>query len=82
MIIGDSLHSDIQGGQQAKIQTVWLNPTSAPATPTIQPNYTIQQLDELLPILGIKERGTKITLDFCSTLKTDKRREQNQLLRK
>ena len=32
MIIGDSLHSDIQGGQQAKIQTVWLNPTSAPAT--------------------------------------------------
>ena len=52
MIIGDSLHSDIQGGQQAKIQTVWLNPTSAPATPTIQPNYTIQQLDELLPILG------------------------------
>ena len=51
MIIGDSLHSDIQGGQQAKIQTVWLNPTSAPATPTIQPNYTIQQLDELLPIL-------------------------------
>ena len=59
MIIGDSLHSDIQGGQQAKIQTVWLNPTSAPATPTIQPNYTIQQLDELLPILKIKERGTK-----------------------
>ena len=50
MIIGDSLHSDIQGYQQAKIQTVWLNPTSAPATPTIQPNYTIQQLDELLPI--------------------------------
>ena len=50
MIIGDSLHSDIQGGQQAKIQTVWLNPTSAPATPTIQPNYTIQQLDELLPL--------------------------------
>ena len=52
MIIGDSLYSDIQGGQQAKIQTVWLNPTSAPATPTIQPNYTIQQLDELLSILG------------------------------
>ena len=29
-----------------------------------------------------KEHGTKITLDFCSTLKTDKRREQKQLLRK
>ena len=54
MIIGDSLHSDIQGGQQAKIQTVWLNPTSAPATPTIQPNYTIQQLDELLPTWALK----------------------------
>ncbi|MGH2227035.1 HAD family hydrolase, partial [Enterococcus faecalis] len=40
------------GGQQAKIQTVWLNLISAPATPTIQLNYTIQQLDELLAILG------------------------------
>ena len=29
-----------------------------------------------------EERGTKITLDFCSTLKTNKRREQKQLLRK
>ena len=29
-----------------------------------------------------KEPGTKITLDFCPRLKTDKRREQNQLLRK
>jgi len=51
MIIGDSLHSDIKGGQMAKIQTIWLNPQQQPAVKTIQPNYTISQLEEILTIL-------------------------------
>ncbi len=52
MIIGDSLHSDIQGGQQAKNSNCLAqSDLRSKATPTIQPNYTIQQLDELLPIL-------------------------------
>lgn len=51
MIIGDSLQSDIQGGQLAQIQTVWLNPTEELPTPTIQPSYTIRQLDDILTIL-------------------------------
>ena len=36
------------------------------------------------PSFKIRKQGAwdKITLDFCSTLKTDKRREQKQLLRK
>jgi 2-haloacid dehalogenase len=51
MIIGDSLHSDIKGGQMAQIQTVWLNPNEETAEATIQPDYTIRQLDEIFTIL-------------------------------
>ena len=43
------------------------------------PTYSDKLLN--FAIEWVKERGTKITLDFCSTLKTDKRREQKQLLR-
>ena len=51
MIIGDSLHSDIQGGQQAKFKL--FGSIRPPLDNTNNStNYTIQQLDELLPILG------------------------------
>ncbi|MBL1227672.1 noncanonical pyrimidine nucleotidase, YjjG family [Enterococcus sp. BWB1-3] len=52
VIIGDSLNSDIGGGQQANIQTVWLNPTRQAGKQEIQPTYEIQQLDQLFSILG------------------------------
>ncbi|WP_429950133.1 YjjG family noncanonical pyrimidine nucleotidase [Enterococcus sp. AZ101] len=51
MIIGDSLASDIQGGQLAGIQTLWLNPTKQAALATIQPNYEISRLDDIFDIL-------------------------------
>lgn len=51
LIIGDSLNSDIAGGQRADIQTVWLNPTKQEKTAEIKPTYEIEQLDELLAIL-------------------------------
>ncbi|MBM7689457.1 noncanonical pyrimidine nucleotidase, YjjG family [Enterococcus ureilyticus] len=51
MIIGDSLASDIQGGQLAGIQTLWLNPTKQAASATIQPNYEISRLDDIFDIL-------------------------------
>ncbi|MGC6767397.1 YjjG family noncanonical pyrimidine nucleotidase [Enterococcus sp. LJL51] len=54
MIIGDSLNSDIAGGNQANIETVWLNPAKVTKqTETkIQPSYEISRLDELFTILG------------------------------
>jgi len=51
MIIGDSLASDIQGGNLANIQTLWLNPSKQPATQAIQPTYEISRLDDIFSIL-------------------------------
>ncbi|WP_086314214.1 TIGR02254 family HAD hydrolase [Enterococcus sp. 7F3_DIV0205] len=51
MIIGDSLVSDIQGGNQANIQTLWLNPTKQSTVPTIQPTYEISRLDDIFSVL-------------------------------
>lgn len=53
LIIGDSLTSDIQGGINANIDTVWLNPKQTPAK-SCQPTYEITQLEQLYPILGIE----------------------------
>lgn len=49
VIIGDSLSSDIQGGKNAGIDTIWLNTNQQKAN--IQPTYTIQTLDEIYQIL-------------------------------
>lgn len=51
MIIGDSLASDIQGGNQAGIDTVWLNPAKTDNRSMIQPTYEIDQLEKLIPLL-------------------------------
>ena len=43
--------------------------------------FILQYKNEALDLASFHkevERGTKITLDFCFTLKTDKRREQKQ----
>lgn len=48
IIIGDSLSSDIQGGINAGIPTVWINRNNALPNPIIKPTYQINKLDELL----------------------------------
>lgn len=50
LIIGDSLTSDIQGGINAGIDTVWLK--NSDLASTITPTYAIKQLEELNPIVG------------------------------
>lgn len=51
LIIGDSLSSDIKGGQQAGIDTCWFNPEKKPNSTDIAPTYEIQMLEELYQIL-------------------------------
>lgn len=54
MIVGDSLTSDIQGGINAGMQTVWINPHHRPCLPHIVPDYelaSIGQLENLLDSL-------------------------------
>ena len=51
MIVGDSLTSDIKGGNNAGIRTCWVNPRHLPADPEIPANYEIEALSQLEALL-------------------------------
>lgn len=51
LVIGDSLHSDIQGGINAGIDTCWFCRHPEEISTTYPPTYTITKLEELLSIL-------------------------------
>jgi 2-haloacid dehalogenase len=52
LIIGDSLSSDIKGGQLAGIDTCWFNPEMKKNKTGIIPTYQIQKLDQLYSVLN------------------------------
>ncbi|NWL89030.1 noncanonical pyrimidine nucleotidase, YjjG family [Paenibacillus sp. 79R4] len=54
LIIGDSLSSDIKGGQLAGMDTCWYNPIGKENNTDIVPTYEIRTLQELYQILGIQ----------------------------
>ena len=51
MMVGDSLSSDIRGGRQAGLTTVWVNPDHLPANPDIPADYEIEYLHQLEALL-------------------------------
>jgi len=51
MIVGDSLTSDIRGGNNAGIKTCWVNPGHLPGHPEIHVDYEIEALRELPALL-------------------------------
>lgn len=51
MIVGDSLTSDIQGGKNAGITTVWFNSFHIPNQSNIVPDYEIHHLKEMVPLI-------------------------------
>ena len=51
IMVGDSLTSDIQGGKNAGIRTVWINPGHAPGRSDIVPDYEIEALSQLEALL-------------------------------
>lgn len=53
LIIGDSLSSDIKGGQLAGLDTCWFNPEKKQNTTEIVPTYEIQKLEELYKVLDL-----------------------------
>ena len=52
VIIGDSLSSDIKGGINAGITTVWFNPKGIENDSGIKPDYTIKELSEVPGLLS------------------------------
>ena len=51
MIVGDSLTSDIRGGNNAGIKTCWYNPDRKTAPEGYRIDYMIADLHEIIPIL-------------------------------
>ena len=51
LMVGDSLTSDIRGGINAGLRTVWVNPDHKPAPADIRPDYEIEFLADLPALL-------------------------------
>ena len=51
MMVGDSLTSDIQGGNNAGIATCWVTAADTPDHPTIHADYRIEALSQLEALL-------------------------------
>ncbi len=51
VIVGDSLSSDILGGKNAGICTVWFNPHGEPNNSPVQPDFEIKSLEDLHGVL-------------------------------
>ncbi len=51
VIIGDSLTSDIKGGLDAGIKTVWFNPKGLPEREGYIPNATVSELSQIIDVL-------------------------------
>ncbi len=54
LIVGDSLTSDIQGGNNAGILCCWYNPAGEPVPKTLRVDYDIRDLNELAEIIGLE----------------------------
>ncbi|WP_379151841.1 HAD family hydrolase [Paenibacillus sp. sgz5001063] len=51
IMVGDKLTTDILGGLSAGLTTVWINRTGKETDPDITPDYQIEHLSELLPLV-------------------------------
>ena len=51
LMVGDSLSSDIKGGNNAGIKTCWINPDRKPRDPQIFADYEIESLSRLPALL-------------------------------
>lgn len=52
VMVGDSLSSDILGGNNAGIDTIWYNPKGVPLSGTANPTYTVSNYGEIVTILA------------------------------
>ena len=48
VMVGDSLTSDIQGGINGGVDTIWYNPKGKPVNPAIMPTYIARTMDEIV----------------------------------
>ena len=51
-MIGDSLTADIQGGNNAGIDSVWFNPSNLVNETLAVPTYQVKNYEEILKLLS------------------------------
>ncbi len=51
VMVGDSLTSDIQGGINGGIDTIWYNPNHKPTNPQIMPTHIAYTMDEIVNLI-------------------------------
>ena len=51
VMVGDSLTSDVLGGINAGIDTIWYNPQGKPVNPNIQPTYVANSMDKIAELI-------------------------------
>lgn len=51
LMVGDNLHSDIIGGNQAGMDTCWFNPDNKAADKVIKPTYVVSEHTEILSLV-------------------------------
>ncbi len=57
LMVGDSLSSDIRGGAEFGLDTVWYNPAGQPNPSGIRPTHEIRDLAELVELTGAGATG-------------------------
>lgn len=61
-MVGDKLETDIQGGVNAGMVTVWLNVRGRTAPEDLQPDYTIDSILDLTTVL----QDMSLDLESCA----------------
>jgi 2-haloacid dehalogenase len=61
LVIGDSLTSDIEGGNGYGLDTCWFNPQGIPRIDAVPVRYEIRRLAELFSLPGIAQAGTNLS---------------------
>ncbi len=61
-MVGDKLETDIQGGVNAGMVTVWLNGQGRTAPEDLQPDYTIDSILDLTTVL----QDMPLDLESCA----------------
>jgi 2-haloacid dehalogenase len=56
LLVGDSLSSDIRGGNLYGLDTCWYNPAGRPADPRCPATFTISRLEQLAEIVNLNNR--------------------------
>ncbi len=65
-MIGDSLSADIQGGNNAGIDTIWYNPHHLENKSLAQPTYEVDSYQALLELLDKLKSGFHLATFCCN----------------